>query len=98
MKRQAKVLRISPFTYLYKSHFVQIFEISGHQLLSKSSIGISKELFTSKKRPRLSSGVRFVDVTTNGAEAVIEVIAEQVDKELVDMTAVCFLFFFLFFP
>src|SRR6266498_2171242 len=70
INRQVKVFRISPFTYLYESHFVQIFETNGHQLLLKSSIGISKVWFTSKRRIRFSSDVRFdVDVIIKGTEA-----------------------------
>ncbi len=44
----------------YEFHCVQIFVIKGYQLLSKSSIGISKVSFTLKIRFRFSSGVRLV--------------------------------------
>src|SRR5438876_8215538 len=70
IKRQAKVFRISPFTYLYESHFVQIFETNGHHSSLKSSIGISKVRPTSKRSSHFSSGVKSdVDVIIKGAEA-----------------------------
>jgi len=59
IKWQVKILRTSPFTYLYKSHFVQIFDTNGHHSLLKSSIGISKVRSTLKRRFRFSSEVRF---------------------------------------
>ena len=49
--------------------FVQIFETNGHHSSLKTSIGISKVRFTSNRKFRFSSGVRFdADVITKGAE------------------------------
>ena len=87
IKRQAKVFRISPFTYLYESYFVQIFETNGHHLSLKSSIGISKVRSTLKRRFCFSSGVRFdVDVIIKGTEAEGTGVTAK-GKEVTDMTA-----------
>src|SRR6266542_3530891 len=76
-------------TYLYESHFVQIFETNGHQLLLKSSIGISKVRSTSKRRIRFSSDVRFdVDVIIKGTEA--EDAGVTTKGKVTDMTALLF--------
>src|SRR6266540_1308470 len=55
-----------PFTCLYESHCVHIFEINGHQFSSNSSIRISKEQLTLKSKFRFSSGVRFSGVKFAG--------------------------------
>ncbi len=57
-----------PFTCLYESHCVHIFEINGHQFSSNSSIRISKEQLTLKSKFRFSSGVRFSDMRFAGVK------------------------------
>jgi len=70
IKQQVKVFRILPFTNLYESYFVQIFETNGHHSSSKTFIGISKVRPTSKRRSRFLFGVKFeADVIIRGAEA-----------------------------
>jgi len=60
--------------------------------LLKSSIGISKEQFTSKRKTRFSSGMKFDidiitkgtdDVTTKGTEVIadVEEIADIIEKK-----------------
>jgi len=70
IKRQLKTFQKSPFACLYELHFVQTFETSGHQFSSKSSIGISKERSTSKRRSRFSFSVKSaVNITTEEVAA-----------------------------
>src|SRR6266496_2368125 len=89
INRQVKVFRISPFTYLYEFHFVQIFETNGHQLSLKSSIGISKVRSTSERRTHFSSNMKFdVDVIIKGTEA--EDAGVTTKGKVTDMTALLF--------
>src|SRR5579862_4626839 len=86
IKRQAKVFQISPFVYLYKFHFVQIFETNGHHLSLKSSIGISRVRSTLKRKSRFSSNVRFdVDVIIKETEAENAGVTAK-GEEVADMT------------